>query len=130
MRIAEVMKTIRQDNADRGFDAKVTPEDPKMFSEKMLLVVSEVSEALEEYRNGRVVDFLYFMNKLGFEHQDEARFREAPTLNKPEGIPVELADAVIRIFDFAEANGIDLEKAIELKLEYNRSRPYKHGRKF
>ena len=42
----------------------------------------------------------------------------------------EIADTVIRIFDMCEGFGIDLERHIELKLEYNRTRPYKHGKKY
>ena len=35
---------------------------------------------------------------------------------------VELADAVIRIFDYAEAFGYDLQSAIHEKIAYNRTR--------
>ena len=45
------------------------------------------------------------------------------------GIPSELADVVIRIFDFCGGNDIDLEKVILEKMEYNETRPYKHGKK-
>ena len=43
---------------------------------------------------------------------------------------IELADVVIRCFDMAYAFGIDLESAILLKHEFNKSRPYLHGKKF
>jgi len=48
---------------------------------------------------------------------------------KPEGEAIELADAVIRIMDYCEFVGIDLEQAIQLKHEYNKTRPYRHGNK-
>lgn len=47
---------------------------------------------------------------------------------KPEGVPAELADIVIRVFDMAKAYGIDLADAIEEKMAYNMTRPHKHGR--
>ncbi len=78
--------------------------------EILCLIHSEVSEALEEYRNNRVLDLYY--NK-----------------DKPEGMFVELADAVIRILDFAEKTGIDLEHIITLKHQYNKTREYRHGGK-
>jgi hypothetical protein len=37
---------------------------------------------------------------------------------------------VIRIFDACGRYGIDLEQAIRAKMEYNKNRPYKHGKKF
>lgn len=48
---------------------------------------------------------------------------------KPEGVPSELADIVIRAMDIAEFYGIDLGRAILEKMEYNQARPYKHGGK-
>lgn len=37
---------------------------------------------------------------------------------------------LMRIFLLAESMGIDIEKHIQLKMEYNNSRPYKHGKKY
>lgn len=37
---------------------------------------------------------------------------------------------LMRIFLLAEGMGIDIEKHIQLKMEYNSSRPYKHGKKY
>ena len=42
---------------------------------------------------------------------------------------VELADTVIRIADLCEALELDLENAIRQKHEFNKTRPYKHGKK-
>lgn len=49
--------------------------------------------------------------------------------NKPEGIPIELADCIIRILDYCGKEGIDIEEAIKIKHEYNLTRPYRHGGK-
>jgi len=111
MRIADAMKQIRASNSEHGFHAK----GREIFCEKMLLVVSEISEALEEFRDGRGLDEVYYHQTV----EGDA---------KPEGIPIEMADAVIRIFDFCEANEIDLEAALARKMQYNRTRPFLHGR--
>lgn len=37
---------------------------------------------------------------------------------------------LLRIFLLAESMGIDIEKHIQLKMEYNASRPYKHGKRY
>ncbi len=42
----------------------------------------------------------------------------------------ELADAVIRIFDLCGGLGIDLQKQIEWKTEYNKGRKKKHGKRY
>lgn len=45
------------------------------------------------------------------------------------GIPYELADTIIRIFDICGHYEIDIEKAIQEKMAYNKERAYKHGGK-
>ena len=46
------------------------------------------------------------------------------------GAEVELADVVIRIMDMAEARGWNVAGAIVAKHEFNKTRPYKHGKEF
>ena len=48
---------------------------------------------------------------------------------KPEGIPTELADVIIRVLDYCGCAGINIDAAISQKHEYNKSRPYRHGGK-
>ena len=90
-----------------------TYEDRNLY-EQVALMHSELSEALEELRNGRGVTEVYF-------NEDKP--------DKPEGFPIELADVLIRIFDTAGRYGIDLPLAVDMKLSYNKSRPYRHGGK-
>jgi len=47
-----------------------------------------------------------------------------------EDVAEELADCCIRIFDYCGARNIDLEGALIKKIEYNKTRPYRHGKKF
>jgi NTP pyrophosphatase (non-canonical NTP hydrolase) len=47
-----------------------------------------------------------------------------------DNVAEELADCCIRIFDFCGARKIDLEKILVKKIEYNKTRPYRHGKKF
>jgi hypothetical protein len=41
---------------------------------------------------------------------------------------IEAADALIRLFDYAQEWGLRLAEAVTAKMEYNASRPYKHGK--
>jgi NTP pyrophosphatase (non-canonical NTP hydrolase) len=40
----------------------------------------------------------------------------------------EIADTVIRLFDYAQWRGFALEQAIEAKMDINYKRPHRHGR--
>ena len=87
-------------------------DEPRTIGDCIALCHSELSEALEEYRNG--------------EDLKTVRFGEN---DKPEGFAVELADTIIRIADLAEKHGIDLEAVLKLKMAYNKTRPFRHGGK-
>ncbi|MDE2099187.1 MAG: hypothetical protein KGL39_18175 [Patescibacteria group bacterium] len=92
-------------------DAKGWHNPPHSIGEAIALMHSELSEVLEEYRNGMPPNSVYERD------------------GKPEGIPIELADVLIRIGDFCGQHDIDLNEAIRIKLEYNKTRPHRHGNK-
>ena len=49
---------------------------------------------------------------------------------KPEGEAVELVDVIIRIADYFGHRGwMDMEDVIKAKMEYNETRPHRHGDK-
>ena len=84
-------------------------EEPREDGTLIALIMSEAAEALEALRKGNGPD----------EH--------CPQFS---GAEVELADVVIRIMDMAEARGWDVAGAIVAKHEFNKTRPYKHGKEF
>jgi NTP pyrophosphatase (non-canonical NTP hydrolase) len=91
---------------------------------KLMLIVSEVAEAQDELRKGHRADWTYYPTQAADPGTN------GPIQHKPEGVPSELADVVIRVLDFCYTENIDLETIIEEKLAYNQSREYKHGKKF
>lgn len=84
---------------------------------KLALITTEVTEAIEEIRHNHAITETYYLNT---EPEDNP---------KPEGVPSELADVVIRCLSLAGEIGLDLGAIIVEKLAYNETRAQKHGGK-
>lgn len=118
----EVAKVVHENAKDKGWW-----DDERQFPEIAALIHAEVSEALEEYRNGRKLHEIYYKHRNGAVVSRPEDF--PPGWTKPEGIPIELADVVIRILDFVGHHKIDIDEAIRIKMAYNKTRPHRHGGK-
>ena len=138
MNLNEWRDAVHENAVDHGWY-----EEPPSFPEVIALCHSELSEALEEYRDGKPQ--IYFRCRevldggpsdnicnpadeydcLNFEVRETCKYRNP----KPEGAAVELIDCLIRILDYCGHAGIDVEKTMSIKHEYNKTRPWKHGGK-
>ena len=74
-------------------------DEERNIGEALMLIVTELAEAMEAYR-----------------HQDDANFKE------------ELADTFIRLLDLCGGLNINIEQEIYEKSIRNKKRPYKHGK--
>jgi NTP pyrophosphatase (non-canonical NTP hydrolase) len=87
-------------------------EKERNFGEMISLCHSELSELLEAIREGN---------------------KESKKISTPEVkiscAEEEIADTIIRLLDMARGCGLNIGKALVLKMEYNKKRPYKHGGK-
>lgn len=110
-------------------------ETDRGLPEILMLIVSELSEALEEYRAGRPMVWHECMNDgepcspdTKCDYLDGAECSVGDRYSKPEGIAVEVIDALIRILDWCGKEGLDVDELVRVKHEYNKTRPYKHGK--
>lgn len=85
------------------------PGQPRELLHQLMLVVSELSEACEAHREGNPKCTRPNMGE--FSHVEE-----------------ELADAVIRILQIAGEHNFRVAEAIIAKMEFNETRPVKHGK--
>jgi NTP pyrophosphatase (non-canonical NTP hydrolase) len=100
MDLNDYSKACREANATWWKDPATGEPLNRNKGELLMLMVSEISEAMEGERKNLMDD------KLPHRRMAE----------------VELADALIRIFDYAGGFGYDLQGAFEEKMEFNARR--------
>jgi len=107
--------------------------------EMLMLVVSELAEALEALRKDHYADqdvVESLSHDIELDRTDEEFMLKAINWKTSfeQGVKSsfedEIADVAIRLFDLCGGLGVDLEKHIEMKMKYNSMRGYKHGKKF
>jgi NTP pyrophosphatase (non-canonical NTP hydrolase) len=105
-------------------DNKIKAVKDAFISQRLMLIASELGEALEANRNNREA------NLQGFDNDSSSsNFQENFERNIKDSFSDELADVAIRLFDLAGWLNIDLQKHIELKHKYNSTRQKMHGGK-
>ena len=93
----------------------------------MMLIVSEAVEAHDEIRTGHAADQTYYPTINAMPGSYDPVY--AVGKHKPEGVPSEIADGVIRAFDYAYRNNFSLADIIIEKITFNQSRERMHGGK-
>lgn len=105
MALTNISNLVHSMNVEAGWWSDIKTgeslkDNPLFIASKLLMVHSEISEATEAHRKGK--------------NDDKLPHRS--------GVEVELADAMIRIFDLAGAMNMDIGWAIVEKLVYNQQR--------
>ncbi len=77
-------------------------------SEAIMLMVTELAEACEALRHGNPAD----------DHIPDF-----------SGVEAELADVIIHIMHFSHIRNLDVGQAVVAKIEFNKTRPERHGGK-
>lgn len=113
-------KTILNNNIEKGFNK---PE--YNIGELLMLVTSELGEALESHRKGKFSNWESFQKDLHTLSEIES-FK----LHIKDTFEDEITDAIIRLLDLSSRLNIDLERHINAKVEFNKTRPYLHGKQY
>lgn len=125
----ELSKQIYEGNKLRGFD--VSKEN---IGQTLMLVVSELAEALEADRKAKYANLEVFENCMSADDINEEDMDLYVYQSFQETIKDtfqdEIADSFIRLFDLVGGLQIDIEKHIKYKLEYNAKREFKHGKRY
>jgi NTP pyrophosphatase (non-canonical NTP hydrolase) len=99
----------------------------------LMLIVSELSEALEADRKNKKANYKQLESDIEQmnEFDNEIEFKKlAFEYSIKDTFEDEIADVFIRLFDLVGYLNLDIEKHIRMKMEYNQSRAYRHGKAY
>jgi hypothetical protein len=121
----EALRRGEQNLIIRDIDVLMSKLDSKQIDilAKIALIHSEISEAAEA-----TIDRAYKQTGGTWTKKDGDP-NNSHEISKPEGVVVEFADAVIRIMNACGGYSWSLYTAIRDKVDYNRTRPHRHGGK-
>lgn len=147
MEIKEVSKRIHENAKNKGFwddmwnitkkmkdcgiftEAEITSTTKAFKSQKLMLIVSELSEGLEADRKNKYANVEQF-KKESDGCESLTLIKESFEHNIKDSVEDEMADTTIRILDYIEESKIDLEFHIEHKMNYNATRARLHGKAY
>lgn len=134
LRINYFCKQHHADVLAKGFTEK------QPIATKLMLIVSELSEALEADRRNKHADFDRFgkvydcgmedLKDIDSQNKEAAAYAAAFRCSIKDTFEDEIADAFLCLMDLCGEYNIDIDTHIILKSAYNKLRPAKHGKEY
>lgn len=111
----QMSRLIHSNNVEKGFWTY-----PRNKGETLMLIVTELAEAMEAHRKGNLAmpPMDGEIEKKAFEDFYKDTFED------------EIADALIRILDMCGGFNIDIEFHVREKVKYNKGREILHGKNY
>ena len=122
MNLNELRDRAWQIAEDKGFN-----EANLEIGTKLMLVVSELGEAMEALRSGKRCN-IYALDKDPTLYLKERPYRFKFMVK--DTFEDEIADAIIRLLHLCGCEGIDIQSHVIAKMNYNETRDRKHGKEF
>ena len=114
----EISKHFHERAKQKGFW-----DDKREIGTLLMLVVSELSEALEADRKNKHAELEVFENCMASddinEEDMELYLKQSFQETIKDTFEDEIADTFIRLFDLVGFLGIDIDKHIQLKMKFN-----------
>jgi NTP pyrophosphatase (non-canonical NTP hydrolase) len=121
-KLNQLSNRIYRNNKEKGFW-----DSQRNVGELLMLVTSELGEAMEAHRKVKHADWKGFMHDLSIGDKD---FTESFRDNIKDTFEDEIADSIIRLLDLCGGLKIDIDRHIEGKLTFNQTRPRLHGKSY
>lgn len=118
----------------RFTDNEIKQVRKAFIMQKLMLIVSELGEAIESDRKSRSANWEEFESQLQDHRRENIRelegFKLAFEGNIKDTFEDEIADVIIRIFDLCGKMDIDIMKHINYKMKYNKNRSKLHNKEY
>lgn len=126
------MQTINslRDLIYKNAKAKGFWDQERNIGEALMLVVTELAEALETHRAAGSIKPVDEMVKQAMLEMHDDEFKEHFALMVKDSFQDEMADTIIRVLDLCGGLDIDIEWHIAAKMRYNSTRSRLHGKTY
>ncbi len=129
MNLTELSKQIYTQAREKGFYREASEKGTGL-----MLIVRELSEALEADRNALYADMDAYITEIEADDVNRENWETRSQLAYQNHISgtfqEELADSLLQLLSFCGSLKIDIDTFVRMKIEHNKTRPKRHNKKY